>query len=126
MSELPRICPKSVYARGSALIPRIFNDHSVTNLENKWILIQGNCENVLMFCFHKLKGLVDGSTYFGTNINLETVPIWFLIFYIRIPQHFWNSSGLHQDLWIEKEFVYLPQSAQNLTFCPNELPGQFI
>ena len=52
---------------------------------------------------------VDGGTYFRMRIILGTVLIWFLLFSVNGPKYSRNGSGLHPDLWAQKEFVWRTQ-----------------
>ena len=75
---------------------------------------------------HRLGRPLDGSTYFRTRINLETILVWLLVFCVRVQGCSRNSSALQTDSWTEKNFVHSGQSARNLPLHPTELLRQFL
>ena len=71
-------------------------------------------------------GLRDWRLHFRVKIILETIPSWFLVFYVGVTECYQNSSGVCPYLWFQEKFVWYRQRTQNAALCPAELVGQFV
>ena len=60
-----------------------------------------------------MTGLTDGGSHFRMTIILGTIVIWFLVFYVCVPECSGNGSGVRPYLWNQKKLVEFRQSTQN-------------